>query len=75
MTCPLMERGLIDVVDVDEHDLEIFDITYLRPFSIDFSRKIRYKTCTMRAFDPLVGLGITETIPNRLLLPTSMGIT
>ena len=41
-------------------------MTYLRPFSIDFSLKIGYKTCHGRFFInmtyPLVGLGLVDVV-------------
>ena len=49
MTYPLVGLGLVDVDDVDEHNLEASDI--LRLFPIDFFSKIGYNACNMCVFE------------------------
>ena len=58
MTYPLVGLGLVDVVDVDEHDFEACDI--FETIANRFLLKNLYKTCAMCVYEnmtyPLVGL-------------------
>ena len=64
MTYPFVRLGLVDVVNIDEHDSEASDI--LETYPIDFSWKIGYKTCAMCIFEnmtyPLVGLSLIDVV-------------